>query len=207
MKMEYSIRQNGGNVEGVAEREEIDRLQRAFLEGRTRYIFNDVDGPQAVDLTRSENVLCRPEEKETHVLGFREAKKTVPGAILFDDNDEPVVNLSPGLYFLSHPFTYTEKSGKTPEWNQADSSRLVKLLESRFPDIRIFDPINSRLGYLKAAPTEPNEEWALAQCAGILHYCNGVLFAPGWPDSSGCNKERREAVNSGIPRYFIGADV
>ncbi len=207
MKMKYSIRQNGGCVEGVADWEEIDKLREAFVCGRARYVFRDDDGPQAVDLARAENVLCGPVGAENPVLGFREPEKPVPDKILFAYNGDPVTSLPPGLYFLSHPFTRIDKNQKTPEENRADSSRLAGILENRFPNIRIFDPINSKLGYTIAAPAEQNENQALEQCAGILQFCNGVLFAQGWQHSAGCNMERREALLHGIPRYFIGADV
>lgn len=207
MKVRYFIRQSGGCVEGVAERDEIGRLREAFLCGRARYVFRDDDGPQAVDLSRAENVLCGLVGDEKPVLGFREPEKPAPEEILFAYNGDPVTTLPPGLYFLSHPFTRTAANQRTPEENQADSSRLTGILESRFPDIRIFDPINARLGYSIAAPAEPSEEQALEQCAGILQFCNGVLFAQGWQHSAGCNMERREALLHGIPRYFIGADV
>lgn len=174
-----------------------------------RILFQDDNGFNAVDLDSVTGLFTEPEDAEPEPpeavfpasLASKYAELWRPGdAVIEDEAGKRVEALPDGLYFLSHPFTHSEQD---PEYNQADANRLAGLLEDTFPGIRIFDPINSHLGYkVGAALKYPNEERAMTQCLTILSATNGVLVCEDWKQSSGCRDEVEKARVLGIPLYF-----
>ena len=175
-----------------------------------RILFQDDNGFNAVDLDSVTGLFTEPDDAEPESpeavfaasLASKYADLARPGDVTVEDNaGKPVEALPNGLYFLSHPFTHSDHD---PVYNQADANRLSGLIEDRFPGIRVFDPINSYLGFnIGAGWKYTNEERAMAQCLTILSATNGLLICEGWKQSSGCRDEVERARALGIPLYFV----
>jgi len=170
-----------------------------------RILFQDENGYNSVDMDSVTALFAEPDDVEPEPEPPQEPKYADlwrPGdVVITDDTGKPVDELPEGFYFLSHPFTHSQHK---PEWNQADSSRLAGLIEDRFPKVRLFDPINSRLGYKVGAGWHyTNEERAMTQCLTILSATNGILVCEDWKESSGCRDEVEKARVLGIPLYFV----
>lgn len=89
-------------------------------------------------------------------------------------------------YYISHPFTGNE------EKNKADADRIRAALKHANPEICFMNP----LGMFGNKDTDYCT--ALADAMELLSVCDGIIFCPGWEDSTGCRAEKAFAMQQGI---------
>jgi hypothetical protein len=94
-------------------------------------------------------------------------------------------------YYLSHPFTGNE------EKNKADSDMVRAQLKDAYPDICFMNP----LGMFGNKDTDYCT--ALADAMELLSVCDGVIFCPGWEESTGCRAEKAFAIQQGIKIMYL----
>ncbi len=92
--------------------------------------------------------------------------------------------------YIAHPFSGDE------EENIKRSETLTAELVKSFPDITFLNPL-STFKYLKEANLSYYD--CMKHCIFWLHRCDGVLMAPGWEMSKGCQIEHKEAIRYWMP--------
>jgi len=95
----------------------------------------------------------------------------------------------PKLFYFAHPY-----SGNCEENFRLANERTIKLLNAGY---HIFSPI-SHSHPLQMVQDNSYKFW-LCLDKTIMSRCDGIILAPGWKDSKGCQVERKWFESMGLP--------
>lgn len=92
-------------------------------------------------------------------------------------------------YYICHPFeTYGEKKENLKKEDDFVKSLRQVYGADKVEFVRPFKEVNHDL---------PREE-AMDQCLDLLSTCDGIILAPDWNRSEGCQVEYEEALDNGF---------
>lgn len=134
-----------------------------------------------------EDALARHEKAEKKKTKEKEIQDAV------NEAKKPLKSIIPTIgtsIYISHPFSGNEKE------NMKKSEELAAELVKKFPCIAFFNPL-SMFRYLDHTGLSYDD--CMKHCMYWMFKCDGVLMAPGWKKSTGCNAERREALRHWMP--------
>lgn len=83
------------------------------------------------------------------------------------------------VFYLSHPFTGNE------EKNRIETTKLMQLLGSTFPQYVFLSPIDA----MKPMEHLLDYDTILSQTLELLKRCDGIILTGRWQESNGCQAE------------------